>query len=288
MPKRPKKKDAFARLVQVMSALRAPDGCPWDKRQTHKSLKPYLLEEAYELIEAIDSGDPQKLRGEIGDLLLQAVFHAQLAAERGDFDIYDSVNAVADKLIRRHPHVFSGKKAGKDDRALWVQWEDIKRKEQQHASRKSALDGVPKALPALLRASRVLSKAGKARFQWSEKRGAWKKLEEELEEFREASGGRNRKHAEEELGDLLLALVNVARFEGFDAEHALHAGTDKLMRRFRHVEKRVEDQGKDWGKVGLKEMMGYWREAKTSASSSPRKSRPSPPGRARNGKSPRT
>lgn len=261
----PKDKHPFDRLVAVMAALRSPKGCPWDRRQTHQSLKPYLIEEAYELIEAIDSGEKGRLKGELGDLLLQAVFHAQLAAERGDFNINDVSAGIAEKLVRRHPHVFGNQKSDssdKSDKSDRSDWEAIKKQEAEHKHRTSVLEGVPRGMPALLRSQRLLGKAGKARFRWAGKKGAWEKLEEELGEFRRAARGRSRSHAEEELGDVLLALANVARYEGFDPEHALHAAADKFMRRFSYVEKRVKESGKDLKKTRPAELLAFWKEAK--------------------------
>ncbi len=262
MLKPPRQKHPFDRLAAVMAALRSPRGCPWDRRQTHKSLKPYLIEEAYEVIEAIDSGDPDLLMEELGDLMFQAFFHAQLAAERGRFDIHGVTRALADKMVRRHPHVFGSEQVrGAGDQVL--RWEAIKRQEKKNLARKSALDGVPKAMPALLRARRLLSKAGKVNFQWNGKAGAWAKLREELGEFRQAAAAGGRAHAEEELGDLLLALVNVARFEGLDPEHALHRGCAKLYRRFRHVEEGVKSRGLRVEEAGLAQLLALWNQAKS-------------------------
>jgi len=257
----PKAKDPMSRLVKVMAALRSKQGCPWDKKQTHKSLKPYLIEEAYEALEAIDSGDDSKLKGELGDLLLQSVFHAQLAAERKAFTMDEVIDAISDKLVRRHPHVFGGH-AKVGGQAQLKLWEEIKMTEKEHQARKSAVDGVPAAMPALLRARRVLGKAGKAKFQWSSKAGAWKKLAEELKEFKQAAASRDRRHAEEELGDLLMALVNVARYEGLDPEHALHQATGKVIRRFKHVEASLAGQGRRIDKEPLKMLLKRWQEAK--------------------------
>ncbi len=265
----PKAKHPMSRLVKVMAALRSRQGCPWDKKQTHKSLKPYLIEEAYETLEAIDSGDDQKLKGELGDLLLQSVFHAQLAAERQAFTMDQVIDGVSDKLIRRHPHVFGGH-AMVGGQAQLKLWEEIKLKEKEHQARKSAVDGVPAAMPALLRARRVLGKAGKAKFQWSGKDGACKKMAEELREFRQAAAGRNRRHAEEELGDLLLALVNVARYEGLDPEHALHQATAKLIRRFQHVEASLAAEGRRIARQPLRELLKRWQAAKRAERSANR------------------
>jgi tetrapyrrole methylase family protein/MazG family protein len=261
--KAPADKHAFDRLVKVMAQLRSKKGCPWDRKQTHVSLKPYLIEEAYEVFEAIDSGDPQKLKGELGDLLLQAVFHAQLAAEKKQFSIDDVAAAIADKLVSRHPHVYakgSVRTAAEQTR----KWEEIKLKEKEHAGRKSIVDGVPQAMPALSRASRVLSKAGKAKFQWSSKKQAWAKFEEELLEFKEAVRRGTRRQREDELGDLLMACVNVARYEKLDPEHALHQGVKKLSRRIRGVEEGARGMGRDISRLSQKEMLGLWKRVKAA------------------------
>jgi len=259
--KPPKNKDEFRRLIAVMAQLRSKKGCPWDRKQTHKSLKPYLLEEAYEVIEAIDSGDPERLKKELGDFLLQAVFHAQVAAEKGNFDIDDVAKAITDKLIVRHPHVWGTKKV-RTAEAQSRAWEEIKMKEKEHAHRKSIVDGVPKALPSLQRARRVLSKAAKARFVWNHRKQAWAKWEEELREFREAMRGKSKRHKEEELGDVLVAFVNVARFEGLDAEHAAHQAVKKLVRRIGGVEDRARQSGREINQLKLEEMLKYWKDVK--------------------------
>jgi tetrapyrrole methylase family protein/MazG family protein len=261
--KKPTQKHGFDRLVAVMAGLRKKQGgCPWDKVQTHKSLKPYLIEEAYEALEAIDSGDPQKLKGELGDVLLQVVFHAQIAAEKGQFTSHDVAEAIADKMIARHPHVFGGQPKVRTAEEQVLRWEAIKANEKEHKARKSIVDGVPKAMPALYRARRVLSKASRANFKWRKKSDAWKKFEEELKEFKQAVRGKNRKHKEEELGDLLTAIVNVARFEKLDPEACLHAGVRKLCKRIEGVEIEAEKAGKKITRLKEEEILGYWRQVK--------------------------
>lgn len=263
MPKRaPRQKHPFDRLVAVMEALRAKQGgCPWDKAQTHQSLKPTLIEEAYEVLEAIDSGDQGKLKGELGDLLLQVVFHARILAEKGGPDAYAVAAAVADKMTSRHPHVFgTAKVRGAEDQTL--KWEALKSKEKEHARRRSIVDGVPKAMPALYRARRVLSKAARAKFQWTSKQEAWDKFDEELREFREAAAGRDRRHAAEELGDLLTALVNVSRYEKLDPEACLHAGVRKLARRIAGVETLASSKGRKITELRKDELLGLWKEVK--------------------------
>lgn len=268
----PTQKHGFDRLVAVMAALRKKKGgCPWDKVQTHKSLKPYLIEEAYEAIEAIDSGDPQKLRGELGDVLLQVVFHSQIASEKGQFTSHDVAHAIADKMIQRHPHVFARAAKVKSAEDQVLRWEALKSTEKEHRTRKSIVDGVPKAMPALYRARRVLSKAARAQFTWRKKAQAWDKFEEELKEFKQALRGKSKAHKEEELGDLLTAIVNVARFEKLDPEACLHAGVRKLARRIEGVERGAERMGKKI--TGLKEVeiLKLWKDVKVAEKKQKRK-----------------
>ena len=216
------------------------------------------MEECYEVLEAIDSGKPDKLKKELGDLLLQAVFHADVAKK---FDIYDVANAISDKLVVRHPHVFGDVKV-KNAAEQSLRWEEIKRKEKDHAGRKSIVDGVPAAMPALLRARRVLSKAAKANFKWNNKKQAWMKLDEEIKEFRSAARGKNRKHAEEELGDVLMAVVNVARWEDLEPEHSLKRGIRKFERRIHHMESGARKEKKQIDELSSDELMKLWKKAK--------------------------
>ncbi len=253
--------EAFDRLVGVMARLRAPDGCPWDAEQTHESLKPYLLEETYEVLEAIDGGSVPTLRDELGDLLLQVIFHAQLADERGDFTADDVCHAISDKLIRRHPHVFAQSSAATPDKVV-TQWEKIKKTEAGHQDRTSALDGVPNAMPSLARAYKIGKKASRAGFDWSNVDGAFEKVDEELAEFRAAFAERDPKHMEDELGDLLFSLVNVARYMEVNPEEALRKTIGKFIRRFAHVEARIEAEGGDLADATLEEMDALWNEAK--------------------------
>jgi tetrapyrrole methylase family protein/MazG family protein len=230
MPLRPpsKSQDAFKRLVKIMSQLRSAQGCPWDRKQNHQSLKPYLIEEAYEVLEAIDSKKPQALQGELGDLLLQVVFHAQIASEKKHFDINGVIKALSDKLLSRHPHVYTPARgenaASRGAGAQARRWEEIKLLEKEHASRKSVVDGVPKAMPALSRAARVLSKASKIKFKLSP--GAM-------------TPAKNRRQKETRLGDRLLRLVKQAREEGLDPEHALHSSIRRILRVIVQAERRM-------------------------------------------------
>jgi len=243
-----------------MARLRGPGGCPWDREQTHKSLKPYLIEEAYETLEAIDSGDDAHFRSELGDLLLQVVFHAQLAAEDGRFNINQVAEAICEKLIRRHPHVFGDTKADSSAEVL-QNWEKIK-KEEKGGGETSILDGVPASMPALLRAKRVQSRAGTAGFDWDAADGAFEKLEEEMAEFRAAFAAMDPKRLEEELGDLFFTLVNVGRLLKINPEDALSGSIAKFINRFKYVEREVAKSGQELNQVGLAEMDRLWDEAK--------------------------
>ncbi len=253
-----KEKDPFWRVVEIMAILRGEGGCPWDREQTRESLKPYLIEETYEVLEAIDQGDPEKLKEELGDLLLQVVFHAQLAREQGEFDISQVLEVLADKLIRRHPHVF-GRTRVKDSQEVLENWEAIKEKEKNHGS---ALSGVPPHLPALLQAMRIQEKAARVGFDWPRVEEVWDKVEEEWREFREACKKGDKGAMAWELGDLLFALVNLARFLGLDPEDALRQCNKRFMERFSHIEKSLRDKGLTFQDVDLDTMDALWDEAK--------------------------
>ena len=253
---------ALGHLVDIMTRLRAPGGCPWDREQTHETLRPYVLEEAYEVLDAIDRGDPAALRDELGDLLLQVVFHAELARERGDFAIADVAQAIADKLVRRHPHVFGDvqvSSALEQTRA----WEA-----QKAAERKGALlDDVPRALPALRRAQKLTKRAGTVGFDWPDPRAVRVKLDEELTELdaelvRAGETGSNGARISAELGDVLFALVNLARHLHVDAESALQDANARFVRRFEHIERRLAESGRTPTDAGLDEMESLWQEAK--------------------------
>ena len=249
---------SFARLIEIMARLRGENGCPWDRQQTHASLKPYLLEEAYEVLEAIDQQDDGELCKELGDLLLQVVFHAQLAAEENRFDIDQVAQAIVDKLIRRHPHVFGDVEVDGADQVLY-NWEQIKRQERQGGEKRpSVLDGVPKDLPALLRAQRIQAKASRVGFDWPKVGGPLDKVEEEFAELRTALTQNNSTAVADEFGDLLFALVNVGRFLELTPEDALRQAVDKFERRFRTVEERVQAQGKAVEDLPLEELDRIW------------------------------
>jgi tetrapyrrole methylase family protein/MazG family protein len=251
----------FDRLVDIMATLRSPAGCPWDRAQTSTSLKPYLLEEAYEVLEALEEGTPQKLQDELGDLLFQVIFHAQLARERGDFDIYDILAGTIAKMIRRHPHVFGSAAASTPQEAL-QNWEEIKRQEKTATQATSVLDGVPRQLPSLLRAQRLQDKAARVGFDWPLIDQVWNKLSEELQELRASMDQANRAAIEEELGDVLFVLVNLARWLEINPDEALHNTSKKFIQRFQFIERELSRQGKTPKQSTLAEMDALWEQAK--------------------------
>ncbi|MFV0416476.1 MAG: nucleoside triphosphate pyrophosphohydrolase [Chthoniobacterales bacterium] len=251
--------ESVDRLSSIVAHLRSPEGCPWDREQTHKSLRTAVLEECYEVLEAIDAANDNDLNEELGDLLLLVVMHARLGEERGAFDLNKIAETVSDKLIRRHPHVFGEAKAENSDEVL-KQWEKIKREEKQE--RKSILDGVPRALPALLRAAKIQKKAARVGFDWPDLAGALQKVEEELAEFKETLASENTADQAEELGDLLFAIVNVARKSRLASEHLLSAATDKFVNRFHFIEKEIQAQGRCIEDYSLEALDELWEVAK--------------------------
>src|SRR5947199_5107577 len=252
----------FERLLDVMARLRGPDGCPWDREQTRTSLKPYLIEEAYEVLEAIESGRIDPLQEELGDLLFQVVFHARLAEEQGEFTMADLLRQLIDKMVRRHPHVFGDASVGTANEAL-AQWEAIKQREaDERGQPRSVLDGVPRALPSLLRAQRVQSKAARVNFDWPDARAAWLKVEEEIREAAEALASGDTRRIREELGDALFSLVNVARLSDLDADDALHGAIEKFRRRFTNMEAELAARGKSVSAVPPDELERSWEAAK--------------------------
>jgi len=254
--------ELFERLVGIMARLRGEGGCPWDREQTRDSLKPFILEEAYEVLEALDEGDLEKLKEELGDLLLQVVFQAQVASERGEFTIAEVLTLIADKLVRRHPHVFGEAKAT-TAREVLHNWELLKQNERREkAGKASALDGVPKELPALLRAHRLQEKASRVGFDWKEAGEVFRKVEEELSELKTAARTAGLQRIEEELGDLLFALVNLARFLQVNPEDALRKAITRFITRFQYMEEAMAERGKDLSEASLEEMDALWEEAK--------------------------
>lgn len=250
----------FDQLLTIMRRLRGPGGCPWDAEQTHQSLTRYLLEETYEVIEAIDEQSPEHLKEELGDLLLQPVFHAAIAEEAGDFTINDVINTLCQKLIRRHPHVF-GDLEIKDSDAQIENWERIK-KAEKGAERASALSGVPGHLPALLKAHKISEKASRVGFDWEHSDQVFAKVMEELHEFEEARAAGDPQRMEDELGDLLFAIVNLGRFLALNPEEALRKTINRFQKRFSHVEDTLHSQGKQMQDTPLEEMDKLWEQAK--------------------------
>jgi len=246
------------RLVEVMQGLLAPDGCPWDREQTFASLRPYVIEEAFEVVDAIDRQNPELLKEELGDLLLQVVFQAELARAEGWFGPDDVIAAVCDKLVRRHPHVFGGAKVSDADGALH-QWEKLKKEERRG---RGALAGVPVALPALLRAVRVGEKAGAVGYDWPDAGGARAKVDEELAELDEALDRGDPLAAESELGDVLFALASFARKQAMDPEAALRTSLDRFSQRFERVEVAARSQGRTLDSMTPAELDELWQQAK--------------------------
>jgi len=267
--------ERFQKLADLMSALRAPNGCPWDRKQTHESLKPYLLEETYEVLETIDQQDHRKLPEELGDVLLQVLFHSQIAAEAGTFTINDVLEQLADKLIRRHPHVFPN---GSEDPIptnadqVLAKWEDIKRAERQAEGRpESVLNGIPQTLPALLRAYQIQARASRVGFDWSHDQPGFDqvltKIEEEIRELRTAlrqpssHEGRQR-DIDAEFGDVLFSIVNLARFVKVNPEDALRQAVNRFTSRFQFIEQQAARQGRTVGDLSFDEMNRLWEDAK--------------------------
>ena len=265
--------DRFDRLIAIMRRLRAPDGCPWDREQTHASLRPFVLEETYELLEAIDSGSPDRMREELGDCLYEAVFLAQISEEAGQFTIADAVEGICDKLVRRHPHVFA--REANEDRLTSGQvvekWETLKAEERVAAGQaskteaKTTLSGVPKTLPSLLRAYEISARAAAVGFDWTRAADVLDKIEEEVAEVRrevESGGTGHLSRAEEEMGDLLFAIANLSRKLGIEPESALRRANEKFTARFDAVEHAFTARGKPLSEATLDEMEAEWQRVK--------------------------
>jgi MazG family protein len=261
------KGEKFAELVQLIARLRAPGGCPWDREQTHESLKPMMLEEAYEVVEAIDEGDDEELIGELGDLLLQVVFHSQIADEESRFTVAEVIDRISTKMIRRHPHVFGEDTAQTSDEVL-RNWEAIKEAELQEKGKKdddgSMLDSVSTRLPAVMEAFQMTTKVSRVGFDWPDVPSVLEKLDEEVAELKEAVTAEQPNHQEiaGEVGDLLFVAVNVARLLGVDPESALKTSNRKFRRRFRYIEDRLREQGRKPADSDHVEMDALWDEAK--------------------------
>src|SRR5262252_8209083 len=264
----------FARLVEIVATLRSPDGCPWDREQTIDSLKPYVLEETYEVVEAIDHGDHAALREELGDFVFEAVFLAQLESEAGHFTIADALTAIADKLVRRHPHVFArqeGEAPLGSAGEVVTRWEQIKAQERGGTSKPNTLLGtVPAALPALLRAYQIGLRAKSVGFDWLRPADVVEKIQEEVDEVRAAvatGSAASQEQVEEEMGDLLFTIANLSRQLGVEPETALRKANDKFTRRFEAMEHAIEETGRAMRDLDLEELERYWQQAKSAATS---------------------
>ncbi len=253
-------KRSFEELVSLMHTLRGPNGCPWDRDQTLGSLKPFIIEESYEVVDAIDRDDRPSLQEELGDFLLQAVFVAEITREEGSFDIEDAITAIHDKLVRRHPHVFGDVEA-RDAEQVLVNWEKLKNEERK-AENKSLLAGVPQSLPALLKASRLTEKAARVGFDWRRAEDVFAKIEEEIGELREAVAEKESSRIHDEVGDLLFTIANIARKLDVNAEEALQTANRKFRRRFESMERAVRARGRNLDQLTLEEMDALWDEAK--------------------------
>lgn len=263
-------KDPFWRLVRIMERLQEPGGCPWDREQTHESLKPYLIEEAYEALDAIDREDWGDLAEELGDVLLQVIFHSVLAKRTGKFAIEDVLETASAKMVRRHPHVF-GETEARTAQDVLQNWEKLKALEREEkngqnnegdANAVSVLSGVPQVLPALLKAQRIQEKAARVGFDWENPLQVLDKVEEEIGELRQAIAANDKIHAREEIGDLIFALVNLARFLNVDAEEAVRATAEKFRKRFQFIERKSRELGRPLADMPLDEMESYWQAAK--------------------------
>lgn len=254
--------DRFDSLLELMARLRSAGGCPWDREQTRETLKPYLIEEAYEVLDAIDDGSRDHLVEELGDLLFQVVFHCQIAGEQGEFTMADVLERLSDKMIRRHPHVFGDRVVG-DAREALEQWERIKHDEAKEDGRtRSAVDGVPGTLPALLRAQRLQVKAGRVGFDWTDWHEAWAKVREEMGELEATLDAEETARVSDELGDVLFSLVNVARLRGIDAEDCLRRAAAKFTRRFREVEAEMRAAGRRVSEAPAGDLDRAWEAVK--------------------------
>jgi len=254
-------KELFDKLVQIIAALRGKNGCPWDKIQTHSTLSSSLIEEAYEVIEAIDANAPSKLSEELGDLLMQVMLHAQIAKEDGTFDICDVIKSITEKLIRRHPHVF-GDLEVEDAKEVLSNWEAIKRDEEGYEDRKSVLDGIPAQLPGLLLARKIQSKASRVGFDWKRAEEVLPKIQEELNELKACLNLNDQSAVEMEIGDLIFSIVNLSRFLNVEPEDALRKTNAKFIRRFKAMEAEMERQGKNFDDFDLEGLDELWEKAK--------------------------
>ncbi len=251
----------FKRLVEIVDVLMSENGCPWDRVQTRETLKPYLVEETYEVLEALDEDHPEKIKEELGDLLYQIMFHAKIGEQKNEFNVGDVIDSISEKMVRRHPHVFADSAVDTPDGVV-EQWEEIKKTEKNNQGQKSILDNIPKGLPGLQRAQQLQKKAAKQGFDWDKIEDVFAKLDEEIAEFKEAFLNGDDQHLQSELGDILFVLVNLSRFKKLNAEEALRQTNNKFIQRFQHIEKEVAKRGKELKDATLEEMEQYWQDAK--------------------------
>ena len=254
--------NSLSKLIKITETLMGDDGCPWDKVQTRESLKPYLIEETYEVLEALDTNDPEKIKDELGDLLYQILFHSKISSLKGEFDFRDVIDNLSEKMVRRHPHVFKGGKLNTPDQVIG-QWEEIKKKENNKANQKSILDSIPINLPSLIKAQKLQKKAAKEGFDWDQINDVFDKLDEEISEFKEAVLKKKSIDIQNEIGDILFVITNIAKFHKIDAEEALRSTNNKFIKRFQYIEQKLEGKGKTLKDSSLEEMERYWQEAKS-------------------------
>jgi tetrapyrrole methylase family protein/MazG family protein len=253
--------NSLSKLIKITETLMGDDGCPWDKVQTRESLKPYLVEETYEVLEALDGNDPEKIKDELGDLLYQILFHSKISSLKGEFDFRDVIDNLSEKMVRRHPHVFKEGKLNTPDQVI-EQWEEIKKKENNKANQKSILDSIPINLPSLIKAQKLQKKAAKEGFDWDQINDVFDKLDEEIKEFKEAVLKKTPADIQSEIGDIIFVITNIAKFYKIDAEEALRSTNNKFIKRFQYIEQKLEGKGKTLKDSPLEEMERYWQEAK--------------------------
>ena len=253
--------NSLSKLIKITGTLMGEDGCPWDKVQTRESLKPYLVEETYEVLEALDENDPEKIKDELGDLLYQIIFHSKISSLKGEFDFRDVIDNLSGKMVRRHPHVFKDGKLSTPDQVI-EQWEDIKKKEKNKKNQKSILDSIPINLPSLIRAQKIQKKAAKKGFDWERINDVFDKLDEEILEFKEAVLAKKNMGIQSEIGDIIFVITNISKFYKIDAEEALRSTNNKFIKRFHYIEQQLEEKGKTLKDSTLEEMEHYWQESK--------------------------
>ena len=258
--------NSLSKLIKITDTLMGDDGCPWDKVQTRESLKPYLVEETYEVLEALDSNDPEKIKDELGDLLYQILFHSKISSLKGEFDFRDVIDNLNEKMVRRHPHVFKEGKLNTPDQVVG-QWEEIKKKENNKANQKSVLDSIPINLPSLIKAQKLQKKAAKEGFDWDQINDVFDKLDEEIKEFKDAVLKKTAADIQSEIGDIIFVITNIAKFYEVDAEEALRSTNNKFIKRFQYIEQKLEGKGKTLKDSPLEEMERYWQEAKNKQTS---------------------